>query len=93
MTASLHGYVDVVRTLIESKAQVNLQDEVCLLLPLENMLHNTFLYSATILTLCLCPQNGFTALHMAAQEGKVDVVRLLIDAEAHIDMQINVYHV
>ena len=27
------------------------------------------------LTVCLCSQDGWTALHMAAQEGRVDVVR------------------
>ena len=39
----------------------------------------------------LCPQDGGTALHMAAQEGKVDVVRLLIDAEAQVNIQTEVH--
>ena len=29
MAASIHGYVDIVRMLIEAKAQVNTQKEVC----------------------------------------------------------------
>ena len=43
------------------------------------------MYIATLTT--LCPQDGWTALHLAAQEGKVDVVRLLIDAEAQVHIQ------
>ena len=30
-------------------------------------------------------QNGVTALHIAAEEGKVDVARLLIEAKAHVN--------
>ena len=40
--------------------------------------------------LCFRSQDGWTALHLAAQEGKVDVVRLLTDAKAHVNMQTKV---
>ena len=43
------------------------------------------------LTVCFCSQEGFTALHMASHEGKVDVVRLLTEAKAHINIQTEVY--
>ena len=46
--------------------------------------------------LCFRPQDGWTALHMAAQEGKHDVVRLLTEAKAHVDIQTEVhtlYHI
>ena len=33
-----------------------------------------------------------TALHMAVQEGKVDVVRLLTEAGAHLNIQTEVYN-
>ena len=37
--------------------------------------------------MCFCPQAGWTALHTAARIGrKVDVVGLLIDAGAHVDI-------
>ena len=36
---------------------------------------------------CYCPQTGWTALHLAAQEGRVDVVSLLTKAEAQVDIQ------
>ena len=38
-----------------------------------------------------CTQNGFTALHKAAQEGNVDVVRLLMEAKAHVNIQTEVH--
>ena len=38
----------------------------------------------------VCLQLGSTALHVAAQEGKTDVVRLLIEAKAQINIQRNV---
>ena len=63
-----------------------------------NTLHNTspytvLLYIAVLgeLTVCFCPQEGWTALHMAAQEGRVDVVRLLTEAKAHINIQTEVH--
>ena len=43
--------------------------------------------------MCFCPQNGWTALHLAAQEGKVDVVRLLTEAQAQVNTQEEVCHV
>ena len=39
------------------------------------------------MTLYLYPQNGWTALHHAAQEGRVNVVQLLIEAHAEINIQ------
>ena len=68
-----------------------------ILLPPENTLYNTSSYTVLLyiavlgeLTVCLCIQNGWTALHLAAQEGKVDVVRLLTEAQAHINIQTEV---
>ena len=63
-----------------------------------NTLHNTssytvLLYTAVLgeLTVCFCPQEGWTALHLAAYEGKVNVVRLLTEAKAHINIQTEVH--
>ena len=36
-------------------------------------------------------QSGWSALHLAAQEGNVDVVRLLTEAKAHVNTQTEVY--
>ena len=38
-----------------------------------------------------CQQYGWTALHLAAQEGKVGVVRLLTEARAQVNIQTKVY--
>ena len=61
---------------------------------------HTIIHSVTAvageLTVCLCPQVGRTALHLAAREGKVNVVRLLTEAQAQINIQTVVhtlYHV
>ena len=43
------------------------------------------------LTAYFSPQNGCTAFLMAAQEGKVDVVRLLTEAQAQINIQTEVH--
>ena len=55
--------------------------------------HTISLYTAVLdeVTMCLCPQDGVTALHLAAQEGKVDVVRLLTEAQAQVDIQTEVH--
>ena len=39
----------------------------------------------------LCSQDGWTALHLAAHEGRVDVVRLLTEAQAQVNIQNEVY--
>ena len=95
----LHTYtctLHIVRILIEANAQINTQQEVCMmLLPLENTLYNTSSYTVLLyideLTACLYTQDGFNALYMAAHEGKVDVVRLLTEAQAQINIQTEVH--
>ena len=41
--------------------------------------------------MCFCPQSGASALSLAAQEGKVGVVRILIEAKALVNIQKKVY--
>ena len=41
--------------------------------------------------MCFCPQSGASALSLAAQEGKVEVVRILIEAKALVNIQKKVY--
>ena len=103
MTASFEGHIDIVRILIEAKAQINTQEEVCCsyhqklitLYTTYNIIspYTVLLYIAVLgeLTVCLCPQDGWTALHLAAQEGKVDVVRLLTEAQAQVNIQTEVH--
>ena len=51
------------------------------------------LYTAVLgeVTVCLCPQGGWTALHLAALGGKIDVVRLLTEAQALVNIQTEVH--
>ena len=44
-----------------------------------------------MLTVLFCPQYGWTALHLAAQKGKVDVVRLLTKSQAQVNIQTEVH--
>ena len=53
--------------------------------------HNLALLSEGTIFVCVCLQDGFTALHLAAQEGNVDVVRLLTEAKAHVNTKAKVY--
>ena len=65
-----------------------------LLPPLPSLpLHSVLLAVAVrhVGELCSCLQGGWTALHLAAHEGKVDVVRLLTEAKAHVNMQTKVH--
>ena len=96
MRVSLYKHADVLQTLIEAKAQINTQEEVYCSYHQKTHCtthhHTVLLYTAVLgeVTVCLCPQDGWTALHLAAQEGKVDVVRLLTEAQAQINIQTEV---
>ena len=89
MIASFEGHAGVVQVLIEAKAQINTQDKVCYSTNIKNNTHTAVLGEVTV---CLCPiQDGFTALHLAAQEGKIDVVRLLLtESEILVNAQTKV---
>ena len=88
MTASYEGHVDIVETLIEAKAQLNTQKEVWFYY--YKNIQETIKFYCTH-KMCLYPQNGWTALHLAAQGGRVEVVRLLAEAKAQINIQTEVY--
>ena len=92
MIASFHGHVDIIRMLIDANAQVNTQKEVCC--SYHQKTHCTHNYPTHYLHmkyLCFCPQDGCTALLLAAQEGNVDVVRLLTEAKADVNIQTEVH--
>ena len=100
MIASFNGHVDIVRTLIKADIQVNTQEEVCCSTSRKTLhrtshRHRVLLYKEQLAThgefiVCFCAQDGWTALHLAAQEGKVDVVRLLTEAQARVNIQTKV---
>ena len=83
----------MMKMLIEAEAQVGTQAKVIFSVLIYDSLFRMrsaaikhIMYTLTV----LCPQDGCTALHLAAQEGKVDVVRLLIDDEAQVNIQTKV---
>ena len=81
MKASRKGHADIVRVLVKAKAQINIQEEVWCSYHIKL---NTWLFH-------FCLQHGRTALYLATDEGKVDVVRLLIKAKAHVNIQTEVH--
>ena len=93
MAASFEGHTDIVQILIEAMAEINTQEEVCCSYHQKThctqhmTTHTVWLYTAVLgeVTVCYCPQDGWTALHLAAHEGKVDVVRLLTEAQALVN--------
>ena len=99
MVASFEGHTDIVQTLIEAKAEINTQEEVCCSYHQKThctqhiTTHTVCLYTVVLgeVTVCYCPQDGETALHLAAHEGKVDVVRLLTEAQALVNTRNKVY--
>ena len=100
MIASRGGHVDIVRLLIEAKAQVNIQKEVWLLLPpqnttssykCKNIVEGVGKHAAFCVfnTICLT-QDGATPLWIASQEGHSDTVNTLIRNGANINQPRNV---
>ena len=95
MVASFERHTDIVQTLIEAKAEINTQNEVCCSYHQKThctqhmTTHTVWLYTAVLgeVTVCYSPQDGATALHLAAQEGRVDVVRLLTEAQALVNIR------
>ena len=69
-------------------AQVN--TEIGMAPPTPETHCTTVLYIAG-LDECFCPHDGWTALHLTFQEGKVHVIRLLTEAKAHINIQTKVH--
>ena len=68
-----------------------------LLLP-QHRLRNIFSHRVLVYTLAVldemtvfCIQDNWTALHLAAQKGIVDVVNLLTQAKAHVNIKTKVH--
>ena len=60
-------------------------------LPSDITLHSHYHTQTFTVLGCLYPQDGFTALHLAAQKGNLDIVRLLTAAKAQINIQTEVH--
>ena len=63
------------------------------ILPMPLHYHSIIIHHSTLgeLTVCLCLQDGRNALYMAASQGKIAVVRVLIEAKALVNIQNKVY--
>ena len=80
MIASFNGHVDVVRVLITvAHADIHSQDKV--------VCSRTMVHIKWYVPVNFNVQNGFTALHMSSQDGQVDVVHLLLEANVHVNQR------
>ena len=77
--AAFYGVSTKVRRLLQQKVV----DINCIFKVIHTLMHS-------ISCVFVCLQDGTTALHLAAQEGKVDVVRLLTEAQALVNIQTQV---
>ena len=85
MRASYNGHTEVVKVLVEAKADLNITDKVNLII--------NYLLTLTIDVYCdncfifISLQDGHTALVDAATEGHTSIVKILVDHGAATDIQ------
>ena len=88
------GHIDIVKLLLDAGMNTNVVDE-CHMTPLHRAVVNEDILSVELLTfsdpektaLDIKSNAGRTALHIAAEKGNNDIVKLLLSAGANIDAQ------
>ena len=92
-----HGYVDIVRTLVKHKANVNAKTDsghIPLTLAARNK-HDNVVHA--LLSDSQCPvdakgYDGYTALHYSCRYGHVDIVRTLVKHKANVNAKTDSGH-
>lgn len=89
--ASMQGYVDCAKVLLEEKANVD-QCDGSRWTPLHNAAHNGYLKFVQLLlkwnaNLNSRTRHGQSALHWAADRGHIDCIRVLIESGADIEAE------
>ena len=92
-----HGYVDIVRTLVKHKANVNAKTDsghIPLTLAARNK-HDNVVHA--LLSDSQCPvdakgHDGYTALHYSCRYGHVDIVRTLVKHKANVNAKTDSGH-
>ena len=98
--ASQEGHTDMASLLLEHKANVNCRAKVASLfiwilrgntdngeIQAAHYLFILMVFSYGLTDKFLCPQNGLTPMHLAAQEDKVPVAEVLVKYGSEIDPQ------
>ena len=75
--AAQHGHKDIIKALVERKANPNITDEVSLCLHVWIMYHCWLRVQTT----------GRSALFFAAEEGKVEIAKILVGGGADVDLK------
>ena len=80
IAASDKNHIEVARFLIEHGASIDYQTKV---------FDNLFLFSNLLIILhfCIPPQRGYSALQAACNNGNTDIVKLLIQSNANIELK------
>lgn len=73
-------HVEVVRILLQHHAEIDLQDDV-------RLCCYSFLTAFRLIVTALCVQDGVTALMKAAEMGRVDIVALLLQHHASLELR------
>ena len=77
MCAAKHGHISVVKDLVKAGAELDFQDTE---VPYQKA---CYYYNYV----CMCLQNGCTALTVATQASQVDIVESLLDSGADLNIQ------
>ena len=87
MEASYAGHTEIVKYLVEHKANVDIKDKVSKVM--EGRFRIFIYFLCNVLSL-MCLQVGFTALIVASLKGNFEIVKCLVKHNATIDAKTNV---
>uniref|UniRef100_A0A0G4ICY2 Uncharacterized protein n=1 Tax=Chromera velia CCMP2878 TaxID=1169474 RepID=A0A0G4ICY2_9ALVE len=91
MLVSDRGHTDIVRLLVDAKANVDMQDKngqtALILVSCKGHADIVRLLVDAKANVDMQDKNGKTALFLASENRHTDIVRLLVDAKANVDMQ------
>ena len=80
MLATQHGHKEVIKSLLEKKANLNITDKVGL------CLHVWITYNISLLIVCV-QTAGRSAIFFAVEDGNVKIAKLLVGGGTDVDLK------